>query len=53
MIPDSPDYGNRFEINHSRALEVPLGFTQAELLEGFILVSCPVELDAHVQLEFQ
>lgn len=51
VILNPPDYRNHFEINHSRALEGPLGFKQAEFLEGFILASCPVDLDTHVQLE--
>lgn len=53
MIPNPPDYGNHFEIPHSRALKVPLGFKQAECLEGCILASCPVELETHVPQECQ
>ena len=48
MIPNPPNYGAHFDINHSRALEGLLGFKQAEVLEGFILASCPVDLDTHV-----
>lgn len=40
VIPNPPNYGIHFEINHSKALEGPLGFKQAEFLQGFILASC-------------